>query len=729
MSFVAQPHRPVIHTSSAKREAVLVVLGMTVITLIMTYPVVRVMTTSLPNDLGDPLLNTWLLAWDADRLRHGLAGLWNLPSFFPYQRTLLYNEPLLGIALFVSPLTWATGNPVLSYNVAFILAFIVAGAGMYALVRSLTGRWDAAWLAGLIYAFCPYRMSQLSRVQVLTSGWLAVALWALHRYFRDRSRRWIVVCASAFLVQALSNGYSLYFSLAALLIVGAAEWWQSDLTLLKLGADLVIPGALVIVVLGPIAAAYVQVHRDPTLMRSYEEITSYRADFGSYLRAPESIRVWRVLPGLVTPEGYLFPGLTAIALAVLAGTSRRRDVTTYAAVATAGFVLSLGPAPSAWGHTLFRHAPYEWLLRVVPGFNGLRVPARFGVLVFLGLAVMAGIGAGRLLDRIPQTTRGPAVMALSLAILIEGWGAPLPVAAVPPMTASDRGAYQWLRNQPQGAAVEFPIQRPLSHSPLIYPTRDPSGYLNTIYQYRTLMHHHPIVNGFSGYEPLLNVMLRRLIQEGRLGEALRMLRSVGVRYANVHPPASSSQSLPAISAADVAAQTDEFTEQIRLGDTTVFRLKPWAHGDRTAADAKAQQVPATSLRLSASPGPDRIARAIDGDLATRWTTGAPQAGNEWVEIQLDRPRPIVRIELDLGGDFSDYPRHLTVDGWAAQQTPVRLFDGTLVAAVAQGLLRQPSVVPVEIVVGGIPISTLRLEATARSTWAWSIHELTLWERP
>ena len=114
------------------------------------------------------------------------------------------------------------------------------------------------------------------------------------------------------------------------------------------------------------------------------------------------------------------------------------------------------------------------------------------------------------------------------------------VATIPDMTSGERGVYLWLRAEPPGGVVEFPIQRPLSHSPLVYQTRGVGGYLNTLYQYRTLIHHHPIVNGHSGYEPLLNVVLRRQIEAHEIGDALLMLRSVGVRCVIVHPPASST---------------------------------------------------------------------------------------------------------------------------------------------------------------------------------------------
>ena len=45
-----------------------------------------------------------------------------------------------------------TRNPVLVYNVAFLGSYVLTGAGMYLLTRSLWGRKDAAILAGLAFA-------------------------------------------------------------------------------------------------------------------------------------------------------------------------------------------------------------------------------------------------------------------------------------------------------------------------------------------------------------------------------------------------------------------------------------------------------------------------------------------------------------------------------------------------------------------------------------------------
>src|SRR5207249_9478426 len=73
-------------------EATVVLGCLTAVAIAATYPLIRELSTHLPNDLGDPVLNSWILAWDARSLRHGFSHLWDAPSFFPYKDTLAYSD-------------------------------------------------------------------------------------------------------------------------------------------------------------------------------------------------------------------------------------------------------------------------------------------------------------------------------------------------------------------------------------------------------------------------------------------------------------------------------------------------------------------------------------------------------------------------------------------------------------------------------------------------------------
>ena len=165
--------RPLSNSGLSPRvEATLVACFFTILGIVSTWPLARHLGDVIPGDLGDPLLNAWILGWDADRLKHGLKGLWDAPNFYPYLRTLAFSEHLLGIAVWTAPLVWLRGgSPIAAYNVAVIASFPLAGGGAYLLLLggsayylvggiavALAGWWTwrgearGGWLYGLFLA-------------------------------------------------------------------------------------------------------------------------------------------------------------------------------------------------------------------------------------------------------------------------------------------------------------------------------------------------------------------------------------------------------------------------------------------------------------------------------------------------------------------------------------------------------------------------------------------------
>src|SRR5690242_12108914 len=95
------------------------------LTVALTWPLIIRPASIVPNDLGDPLLNTWILAWDA-HVTPLTASWWNAPQFYPVQGTMAFSEHLLGLAIFSSPIIWMTGEPLVAYNVVFFLSFVLS---------------------------------------------------------------------------------------------------------------------------------------------------------------------------------------------------------------------------------------------------------------------------------------------------------------------------------------------------------------------------------------------------------------------------------------------------------------------------------------------------------------------------------------------------------------------------------------------------------------------------
>ncbi len=293
----------------------LIVFGLcTALTLLMTYPLVFHLGSRV-RDPGDPLLNSWILSWNIHKItRLDFHRYFDANIFYPQRRTLAYSEHLFPQSLAAMPVWLVSKNPVLAHNLVFLLAFITSALGLYALARYLVKNNFAAFVAGLIYAFSPFMFAHLSQIQVATAAGIPLALLYLHKFFESNRRRDILLFAFFYVFQFLANGYyGMYLSLfSGLLIVfwtisgkkyGNRRFW------INLGLFLLIA----FVCVGPFLHQYVLVRKEMGFAREPGLAASIR----SYLATAPINRLYgRITAPFLRPEGELFPGLAALALAV-----------------------------------------------------------------------------------------------------------------------------------------------------------------------------------------------------------------------------------------------------------------------------------------------------------------------------------------------------------------------------------------------------------------------------
>jgi hypothetical protein len=108
---------------------------------------------------GDPAQSVWFLAWTPYAIFHDLNPLLTNWINVPLGANLTQNTlmPLLGLLTY--PLT-SLVSPVASFNLLAWLAFPVSASAMFFIVRRLKFSHLAAFVAGLLYGFSPYMISQ-----------------------------------------------------------------------------------------------------------------------------------------------------------------------------------------------------------------------------------------------------------------------------------------------------------------------------------------------------------------------------------------------------------------------------------------------------------------------------------------------------------------------------------------------------------------------------------------
>lgn len=691
---------------------------------VLTWPLTPLLSRGLPYDLGDPLLNAYILAWDADRLRHGLTGLWDATLFYPYPDTLAWSEHLLGTALFTAPLQWVTGNPVLAYNVAMLGSYALAGVGMFGLVRHLTGRTDAALIAAVAFTCAPHRVLHGSHLQVLLSGWMPLGLWALHTYFATGQRRALAGLVATFALLGLSNGYFLYFFAATVLVVTGGELLRLMLAVrrdpaggglrpMRACVELSVAAAAIGAVMLPVALVYLDVQQTMGFSRSRDEILMFSATLDDYRRALPQMVTWPgVLAGGVA-ERTLFPGGVVLLLA-LAGssgaawpagerpghTAGRGLRLTYLALALVALWLSMG----------LHHAPYEWLLAHVPGFSGLRVPARMAVVVSLALCVLAGFGSASLLRRMASPAlRAGLCLLLTLGLLRDGYGGPVAINVVEPPSRERTTLTRWMAMQPAGAVLEWPL----------FASRD--GWIRNLpAQMASLDHTRRIVNGYSGYGSALQDFIggpgSPALSPREWPALFAGLSRIGVRIVVVHRDAPLMPDMRP----DPAQIADTWE-----GDTLVaFALKAPEVQGPPSPRAGTPLAAGTDFAVTTSHRPDRITDMLDGNPMTRWISGGAQRGDERVTVALSQPQALEALLMDVPVETANYPRHLAIDVVTAEGVTETVFEGSVVPQILEAMASAPRRPVMRFALPPHPVREVRLrQTTAMRTWNWHIPEL------
>ena len=398
---------------------------------VTTWPLVRSLSTVVPQDAADPVAQAWQVAWGGHALTTAPSRLFEANGFFPATPSLAFSDSLLGYA--PSALVGdGTAAALVRYDLLFLLAYALCFAGAGLLGRELGLRVPAAVVVGVAYAYAPWRMAQNGHLNILSTGGVALTLFLLASGYR-RGRAWQVALGWVTAAWQLSLGFALgiwFCYLLAVLAVATGGVWLVRRppvrrpVLIATGAG----GALLLATAGLLARPYLDVvGRNPDAVRGLAEIEFYSPPLRSLLAADGTSRLWgeatrtirETLPW--APEQALFPGIAVVLLALvgLRWRGARREL-------RAGLVVGLGVLVLlSFGLALFDGRLYRPLYDVLPGWDGLRTPGRLAFLWTLALALLAGMGTQRLLDALPRAPgsrpqRGADALAAAVALALAG---------------------------------------------------------------------------------------------------------------------------------------------------------------------------------------------------------------------------------------------------------------------------------------------------------------------
>lgn len=502
-------------------EAAAVAAAAFLLTAALTYPLVPQLDRLGRVNTDDGRLSIWNVAWVADALIVHPRTVFDANIFYPNRNTLAYSEANLGAGLIALPAWGFTANPYLAHNTVVVFAFVMAFAGAYYLVRYLTGTREAAAVAGVLFAFCPYIFSRTAHIQLLMSFGLPFSMLAFHRLVDRPGPARAVVLGLVLWFQALSCAY--YGIFAALMVGLGTLWfafsrrlWRSPRYWIAIGTAAAVSLALTI----PFFLPYLDVQSEG-FGRTLDDARTYSANLGAWLASSAWAHRWW-LPYIEGFSETLFPGTVATVVGIAGAwvaLARRpagdgpaplgRDVAGYYVVLAvlAGWA-SFGPDAGL----------YTVLFETVPVFAFLRAPARMGLLTTLALVVLAGAALAPWLRSRTRPWAWTALVALVAAAELNG--APLTVLREADPVPE---AYRMLARLPRGAVAEFP-----------YFYRRTDFPRHAEYMLGSTYHWMPLINGYSDYIPPEWRSTVLPLSSFPTREAFGILGRLNARYAVFH---------------------------------------------------------------------------------------------------------------------------------------------------------------------------------------------------
>ena len=517
----------------------------------MTYPLIFRMNQILGSAGGDGTYFVWLVRWYQKALFElKISPFFNPNLNFPQGWNLASTDVTPAMVALALPGSLLFG-PTWGYNFSMLLSFVLSGWGMYLWIRHLTGNDLAGLVAGMIFAFLPFRMAHvlIGHLSLAGTQWFPFYFWGLYDLLKQEKFSWkpiLMAGISAGLIGATSPYYiymtillSVVFLLGFILFKGYRRlkdpvFWKS----------IVLFGVLSMGLVGITMLPYFGLNAQTGYAsRPVEYLSEYSASPTDFI-IPS---IWQFLWGgwvektfnpEIAQEATLYIGAVAFILAAIGWVKRKRTghpelLNIALLVAFSAFILALGIDLHWLGkkvtllpgifQTIFHrtdmpeiHLPAYYLFEHLPFFKAMRVMMRFGLFTLIFSSMMAGLGAHVLLSASSKGIRRWVGVGLLVLVFVDFY----PGVFTQFSTLDARPVDYWLAAQPDtGAIAQFPFSDESSQGQV----------------FNTLVSQKPYLGGFfNANYPEQYQRIQPVMDEFPTAESVDLLKELGVAYVVVN---------------------------------------------------------------------------------------------------------------------------------------------------------------------------------------------------
>lgn len=449
-------------------------------------------------------------------------------AFYPHKYTLLFSDITLPQTILSLLPFLLTKNLILSFNIMFLLNFILNFTSSYLFWKQIFKKNLIAFYGSLFSVFSTFFFLELGHLPDLSYWPFFLTLYLVFRQGdKETSQtKTLILIGLGITIQFLASVY-----LSVFLIFAVILFYLLKLTTLQ-KIKLVIYQIFIIfsvflLTSGIFIKGYIDMRNTYNAKRDLKEYINNSANLSDYIftasidsiiHKSSIINSWNRLNN---SGNSLFPGFLVSTLALFAlfkikikktfivTLELNRQRAYFFILIIIGIIFSLGPRLNFNGNYANIPLPYSFLLKYLPFFEAIRIVIRWSFMFFFGLTYFSLISLNSLTNK---SYWRPVFLLIFIIFVLEYIPFNLQSAKNTYITAD----YQLLKNicaDKKGVLIELP----LTHLDIIPVIEKRLEYITTI-QIASTYHRCSLVNGYSGYDLpenlTLSATLSKYIAEG-----------------------------------------------------------------------------------------------------------------------------------------------------------------------------------------------------------------------
>jgi hypothetical protein len=385
------------------REKAIILTTYLILVIIVTWPTIK----HLDDDIhfyNPVFVDQYVALWNfrnfQESLLEGKSPFETDRLFYPVTKSLGLYTPTYFYSLCSLPIQYlvpGVGGLHVSYNLFLMFSFLFSGFGVFMISRRFGLSPYAAFIAGIIFAYSGFRMTNLSQLNILSTEFVPFYLLGLILSFQKKGiLAPLGTALAAVLLSYNSETHACGLGIMTVILIpvllkGRVTGWWKRLALI---------GFIFVGLTIPLLWSVIDALRESDAFMARDKIAYYGLDVLALFWPNRFDSLWSFTPQLrpasALEKGFsFFLGIVPILLLCIAAIRGRHFPLTKTlwCMMILFFILALGPNLKIWGHITDITLPYHMLGKIFPFLFITRVPARFLLFVSLPLSLLAGYGA------------------------------------------------------------------------------------------------------------------------------------------------------------------------------------------------------------------------------------------------------------------------------------------------------------------------------------------------